>query len=501
MRRLPNPQWVSPQRQALTLEFVMNETSYQPHPSLRLLAALLATALASCSVGPDYHRPTVPTPTAYKSATGAETAAPQLGQDWWQLFNDPQLDLLEDEALKENQSIQAAMASVEQERAAAKGIMSAFYPVISFDPSVTREHTSANVNVNNFSNGSTFTNYLLPFDLTYEVDIWGQVRRSVESANAQVRASQAELEVVRQTLEADLAQDYFTLRSYDTQYKTLSDTVATYQKQLDLTNVQFHAGLESEGDVASAEALLDATKTQQLEIGRQRDEEEFAIAILLNHAPADFTLAANALDVEPPVIPAGLPADLLLRRPDVAEAEASLAAASAQIGVAVSEFYPQLSLTGDAGFESIKSSNLLDWSSRIWSLGPSVSFPLFNGGKLSANLDQQQAVYKQLVAQYRIQVLSAYQDVENSLTDLHSRADEAKDQDAAVAASQDYVRLTQLQYQQGLIDYLTVIDADRTLLTNQLTAEQILNERLVSSVLLMKALGGGWDGDKPPPAH
>jgi multidrug efflux system outer membrane protein len=481
----------------------MNDLPHRPSTSFRLLTTLFASVLAGCSVGPDYHRPTVPTPAAFKSATTAETAASQLGHDWWKLFNDPQLDNLEDEALQENQSILGAMASVEEERAAAKGVRSAFYPAISFDPSVTREHTSANANINpnNSSNGSTFTNYLLPFDLTYEVDIWGQVRRSVEAANAQVQASQADLEVVRQTLEADLAQDYFTLRSYDTQYKTLTDTVASYQKQLDLTNVQFKAGLESEGDVASAEALLDATKTQQLEIGRERDEEEFAIAILLNRAPSDFTLAASSVDLEPPVIPAGLPADLLRRRPDVAAAEASLAAASAQIGVAVSEFYPQLSLTGDAGFESIKSSNLLDWSSRIWSLGPSVSFPLFNGGKLTANLEQQQAVYKQLVAQYRIQVLSAYQDVENSLTDLHSRADEAKAQNAAVAASQDYVRLTQLQYQQGLVDYLTVIDADRTLLSNQLAAEQILNERLVSTVLLMKAIGGGWDGDKPPPAH
>jgi multidrug efflux system outer membrane protein len=460
-----------------------------------LLAALLPLALAGCSVGPDYHRPTMPAPTAYKSATPAEAAAPQLGHDWWKLFNDPELDKLEDQALKENQSIQAAMASVEQARAAAKGVQSAFYPVISFDPSVTRSHTSANESTSNFSNGgTTSTTYLLPFDLTYEVDIWGQVRRSVEAANAQVQASLADYEVVRQTLEADLAQDYFTLRSYDAQNQTLVDTVASYQKQLNLTQLQFRAGLESEADVASAEALLDATKTQQMEISRERDEEEFAVAILLNRAPEDFSLAPSPLSLAPPVIPAGLPADLLRRRPDVAAAEASLAAASANIGVAVSEFYPQLSLTGDAGFESIKSSNLLDWSSRIWSLGPSVSFPLFNGGKLSANLEQQRAAYNQFLAQYRSQVLSAYQDVENSLTDLHSRADEAQAQAAAVQASQDYLRLTQLQFQQGLVDYLTVIDADRTRLGNQLIAEQILNERLVSTVLLIKALGGGWDG-------
>ncbi len=479
----------------------MHDPTHRPFACYRPLTAFFAAAVAGCTaVGPNYERPPVPIPAAYKSAAPTETTTPQLGHDWWKLFNDPQLDQLETQAVKENQTIQAAMASVEQARAAAKGVKSAFFPVISFDPSVTRSHTSANNNASGFSNsGTTSTNYLLPFDLTYEVDIWGQVRRSVEAANAQVQASQADYEVVLQTLEADLAQDYFTLHSYDAQYQTLVDTVATYQKQLDLTNLQFKAGLESEADVASAEALLDATKTQQLETARERDEEEYAIAILANRAPTDFSLPPSPLHVEPPVIPAGLPADLLRRRPDVAAAEANLAAASAQIGVAMSAYYPQLSLTGDAGFESIKSSNLLDWSSRIWSLGPSVSLPLFNGGKLAANLEQQQASYNQFLAQYRAQVLSAYQDVENSLTDLHSRADEAQAQAAAVQASQDYVRLTQLQFQQGLVDYLTVIDAFRTLLTNQLTAEQILNERLVSTVLLIKALGGGWDGTAPGP--
>jgi outer membrane protein, multidrug efflux system len=479
----------------------MHDPTHRPCACFRLLAALLTAAVAGCTaVGPNYARPAVPTPTAYKSATSSETTTPQLGHDWWKLFNDPQLDQLEDQAIKENQSIQAAMASVEEARAAAKGVKSAFYPVISFDPSVTRERTSANENISGFSSGgSTFTNYVLPFDLTYEVDIWGQVRRSVEAANAQVQASLADYEVVLQTLEADLAEDYFTLHSYDAQYQTLVDTVATYQKQLDLTNLQFKAGLESEADVASAEALLDATKTQQLETARERDEEEYAIAILANRAPADFSLPPNPLNVEPPVIPAGLPADLLRRRPDVAAAEANLAEASAQIGVAISAYYPQLSLTGAAGFESVSSSNLLDWSSRIWSLGPSVSLPIFNGGKLAANVELQRATYNQFLAQYRTQVLSAYQDVENSLTDLHSRADEAQAQAAAVQASQDYVRLTQLQYQQGLVDYLTVIDAYRTLLTNQLTAEQILNERLVSTVLLIKAIGGGWDGATPVP--
>jgi len=457
--------------------------------------------MAGCSVGPDYKRPDALPAAAFKSAVPDDAGESSLGADWWTLFNDSQLTQLEETAIKNNQSIQAAMASVQQARAAAKGVKSAFYPALSFDPSVTRSHTSANTNPNPAfsSNGVTSTNYLLPFDLTYEVDIWGQVRRAVEASNAQVQATLAQYEVVRQTLEADLAQDYFTLHSYDAQYETLTATVATYQTQLDLTNTQFRAGLAGAADVASAEALLDSTQTQQIDIKRLRDEEEFAIAILLNQSPSNFSLTPNPLTLPPPSIPAGLPSDLLRRRPDVAVAERNLAAANAQIGVATSEYYPQLSLTGAAGFESIKSSNLLDWSSRIWSLGPSINWPLFEGGKLQAQVEEQKAAYDQLLAQYRSQVLSAYQDVENSLTDLHSRADEAKAQDAAVQASENYVRLTLLQYRQGLVDYLQVEDANRTLLANQLSAEQILNERLVSTVLLIKALGGGWDTSKLEP--
>jgi multidrug efflux system outer membrane protein len=475
------------------------KTLEQPLGRLRRLGCiLLPLAIAGCSVGPDYHRPAMDVPAGFKSATNLETTQPQLARNWWTLFGDPELNNLEDQAIKVNYSIQAAMASVEQARAAANGANSAFYPTISFDPSAIRSRSSANATTNSSGNGAnqsrnlTNTYYTLPFDLSYEVDIWGQVRRAVEAANAQVQFSLDEYEVVLQTLEADLAEDYFTLRSYDSQYATLSDSVETYREQLKLTQTEFHAGLESAADVASAEALLDATITQQVEASRERQEEEYAIAVLLNLPPSAFSLPPKGLDLEPPEIPAGLPADLLRRRPDVAAAEQNLAFASAEIGVAISQFYPQLSLTGDAGFQSLQTSNLLDWQSRIWSLGPSVSFPLFNGGRLQAQVDQEKALYHQYLAQYQSQVLTAFQDVENSLTDLHTRADESRAQTAAVQASKDYVRLTQLQFRQGLVAYLDVLDADRTLLSNQLLSEQILNERLVSTVLLIKALGGGW---------
>jgi multidrug efflux system outer membrane protein len=481
-----------------------NQDRRSPAPS-GLLAILLAQAIAGCSVGPNYQRPAaVPVTAAYKSATPAEAAEPHLGTDWWTAFQDPELNTLETEAIAANQNIQAALASVDQARAAAKGVKSAFYPSVSFAPSVIRSRTSATGSVSSVSSSSpgglggvTYTNYQLPFDLTYEVDIWGQVRRSLEAANAQVQFSMDEQEVVLQTVEADLAEDYFNLRSFDSQYQTIETSVETYRKQVELTQTEYRAGLDSEADVASAQALLDSTLTQQVETYRQRQEEEYAIAILINQPPANFSLPVNPLDLNPPSIPAGLPSDLLGRRPDVAAAEQNLASASAEIGVAISQYYPQLTLTGVAGFESVKSSDLLDWESRIWSLGPSINFPLFTGGRLEANVEQQRALYRQYLAQYFSQILSAYQDVENSLTDLHTRADEAQSQASAVDASQNYLRLTLIEYQQGLVDYFQVIDADRTLLSNQLSAEQILNERLVSTVLLIKALGGGWQGPAP----
>ncbi len=471
-------------------------------PRCRRFCFLAALVVAGCdAVGPNYQRPDVAVPAAFKSATAPETAASQLQSNWWTLFGDSDLNTLEDQAIKANYSIQAAMASVQQARAAASGVKSAFSPNLSFAPSAIRSRTSANGSATTAATPSrnlTNTAYNLPFDLTYEVDIWGQVRRAVEAANAQVQFSLDQYEVVLQTLEADLAQDYFNLRYYDTQYATLSASVDTYRKQLELTQTEFRAGLLSAADVAAAEALLDATITQQVEASRLRQEEENAIAVLINRPPSEFSLPAKKLNLEPPVIPAGLPADLLRRRPDVAAAEQNLAYASAQIGVAVSQFYPQVTLTGTAGFESLKTSNLLDWQSHIWSLGPSVNFPLFNGGRLQAQVDQQKALYHQYLAEYQGQVLTAYQDVENSLTDLHTRADEAKAQTAAVKASTDYVRLTELQFRQGLVAYLDVLDADRTLLTNELLSEQILGERLVSTVLLIKALGGGWDPSKLP---
>ena len=509
---------------------------------------ILPLLLASCITGPDYHRPALNTTPGYKSATIAETAPNKLGQDWWLLFNDPELNTLVEEALSANQNLKAAIARVAQSRASTQSVKGSFFPVVTLDPSATRTRTpgtdtSTNSatdqlsqasstlkqlsslvgQINSLTQGTTTTGtsgasmggtsttststgvpattsnrFQVPFDLSYEIDIWGRVRRSYESAKAQTQASLYDLEVVRQTLLADLARNYFNLRSFDAQYAILTRNLDLYQEQVKLTEDQYKAGLINETDLLQAKVQLESTHAQSADTLRQRTDLEHAIAILLGRAPADFALEVRPLTSTPLVIPAGLPADLLRQRPDVAEAEQNLVAACAEIGVAQAEFFPSVKLTGSAGFQSSDIKSVLDWSNRTWSLGPSVSLPLFKGGQLKANLQKAKARYEELEATYRNNVLTAFVDVEDSLTDLHMRANAAESQAKAVAAAREYLRLAKIQYQSGVIDYLHVVNAEQTLLTNELSETQILNQRLISNVLLIKALGGGWDAAKQP---
>jgi multidrug efflux system outer membrane protein len=415
--------------------------------------------------------------------------------DWWRSFGDPRLTQLEEEALRGSLDLQAAVARVKQARAAAAAVRSQFYPVVTLDPSLTRARTSPGTHFG----AATANTAVVPFDLTYEVDIWGQVSRSVEAAKAQTRSAADALEVVRQTLLADVAQDYFTIRSLDDQDRIFARNAELYRQQVTLTQTQLRAGLAGQTDVLQAQTQLDQTLAQETDVRRQRADAEHALAILLGRPPASFTVPVLPLDLVPPVVPAGLPGDLLRRRPDVAGAEEDLAAASAQIGVARSAFFPVVMLTGAAGFETFDVQHTFEWQNRVWSFGPSVSLPIFEGGKLQANLAQARGRYEELEATYRGAVLTAFGDVENALTDLHHQADEALAQARAVAEAREYLRLSQLQYRQGLINYLQVLDADRTVLTNELSAAQTLNQRLASTVLLIKALGGGWEAEHPDP--
>jgi NodT family efflux transporter outer membrane factor (OMF) lipoprotein len=476
---------------------------------------------------------------------------PMLGREWWRLFNDPDLDALMKQAIEANQNLQAAMARVLEARAAAAAVKSQFFPVITLDPAFTRTRipapqissktkfqqkistinsairsiTASLTRIFNPSAGTstgtssttttgtatgtqaastaatatpraTTTNrFLTPFDLSYEVDVWGRVRRAYEAAKAQIRFSIDDLEVVRQTLLADLAQNYFNLRSLDSQEQILIRNLELYRDEVDLTQRQFNAGIANETNVLQARVQLESTLAGYQDVRRQRADIEHATAILLGEPPADVSIRVKPLVGTPPVIPAGLPIDLLRRRPDVAEAEQNLIAANAQLGVAKANMLPALTLTGQAGFESVDVQHALNWQQRIWTIGSNVTAPIFEGGLLRANARQARARYAELEATYRNTVLTAFSDVEIALTDLHMRADEAETQARAVDAAKQNLELTLRQYRAGLVNYIQVIIAEQAALNNELAAEQVLNQRMISTVLLIKALGGGWDAE------
>jgi multidrug efflux system outer membrane protein len=459
------------------------------------LAAALGTG-AACTVGPDYERPPLDVPGAFKSAAPEEARAHALTADWWTLFNDPALTRLEEDATRANFDLKAAVARVGQARASLKGARSALYPTLQLDPSIARVRTSEN-SAQAQGRTLTFTDIRVPFDFAYELDLWGKVRRSVESSEAQARATVDDLAVVLHTVQADVAQTYVSIRALDSQVLILDRTVESYRRQVDLLQTQLKAGLVGRINVAQAEALLYSTISDQSEARRQRADLEHALATLTGRPPSEFSLPSTSLDLKAPRIPAGLPADLLRRRPDVVEAEQQRAAASAQIGVAVAQFYPDFSLTATGGWQAFDFGHLPDWQSRIWSIGASALAPLYAGGRLDAGVEQAKARYEEALAQYRGRVLVAFRDVEDSLTDLHLRAEAGESQTKAVDAARDYLRLAESQFKQGLVSYFLVIDAERTLLVNELTANQILSQRLIATVQLIKALGAGWEDVVP----
>jgi multidrug efflux system outer membrane protein len=452
--------------------------------------SLLALATASCAVGPDYERPAVNAPAAYRSATAGDSATPSMDRRWWTLFGDPRLVDLEEEAARANPDLRAAIARVTEARAAARVTDSAFFPSLSANPSASRSRSSAN---GPRGTGQTSNDFVLPLDFGYELDVWGKVRRSSEASHAQLQASEDDSEVVLQSIQGEVARNYFTLRSLDSQADILRRTVDVYRQQLSLLETQFQVGLVGRITVVQQESQLYSTMTQEVEVRRARANVEHALAILLGRPPSEYSLASSPLDLAPPKVPVGLPSQLLRRRPDVAGAERLLAAASAQIGVAVAQFYPDLRITGGVGLESADLRHLFEWQSRIWTLAAGAVLPLFEGGQLEAGVDLARARYEESLANYHGRVLSAFRDVEDALTDLHLRADAADAQSKAVASSREYVTLSETQFRQGLVGYLQVTDAQRTLLVNELAAAQLLNERLVSTVQLIKALGAGWE--------
>jgi multidrug efflux system outer membrane protein len=340
----------------------------------------------------------------------------------------------------------------------------------------------------------TDNDWLLPVDLSYELDVWGRVRRSLQSARAQAFASADDLATIRLTVQTDVATYYYTLRSMDVQADILTQTVAAYREQVRVLTAQFRAGLVSEIVVHQAAAQLESTLAEQRDLVRTRADQEHALAILCGQPAPSFSIAVNPLrDGSAPEVPAGLPAMLLTRRPDVAAAEQRVVAANAQIGVATAQLYPTFSLTSVAGLESTNVAALANWQSAATSLILGATAPIFEGGRLKANLAAAKAQHQQTVAAYLNQVLVAYGDVEDALTDLHALASEAGNLRAAVSASQNYLRLAKVQYNTGLVDYITIVDAERTLLANQLSLAQTLSLHQGASIHLIKALGGGWE--------
>ena len=460
---------------------------------LAIPAALLL--ISACSVGPDYVRPALETPAAYKeneAAKDSQSVDDVVSRSWWEIFADPELNSLEQQVEISNQNVAQAEAQFRQARALVQAARAAYFPTVTVGVGITRSAPSATAGSSTARNNQTFTEHSLPVDVSWELDVWGRIRRTVESSQATAQASAADLEAATLSARAELAQDYFQLRSLDAQKQLLDNTAVAFDKSLQLTNNRYRNGIASRGDVLQAETQLKTTQAQAIDIGVQRAQLEHAIALLIGKAPADLTIPAAPMAIQPPAIPVGVPSELLKRRPDVAAAERTVASANAQIGVAEAAYYPTLSIDSQGGFESSSASKWLSAMGRFWSAGFNLSQTLFDGGARKAQVEQARAVYDTDVATYRQTVLAGFQEVEDNVAAQRILGTEAQAQDEAVQAAQQSLAVTMNQYQSGIVSYLNVVVAQTTALANERTAVDILGRRLTASVLLIKALGGGW---------
>lgn len=453
--------------------------------------------MSGCTVGPAYVRPSapVPSPDAYKELGNWQPAQPvdtaPRGK-WWGVFQDARLNELEDSIDVSNQNLKAAEAQYTQARAAVRFYRSGYFPVVSTQPSVSRQRQSQNKALYSQGEAVTYNDYLLPIDVSYEPDIWGQVHRQVESARAQMQASAADLATVNLSLHAELAVDYFQLRGLDAEAQLLNNTVDAFEKTLQLTQDRFKGGLASAVDVAQAQTQLETTRAQAVDVGVQRAAYEHAVAVLAGEPPSTFNLTFSPLSIPPPMIPPDLPSQLLERRPDIAAAERQVDSANAQIGVARTAYYPTIALSGGGGFETGAIGTLIQGPSALWAIGASAFGTIFEGGRRHAVTAEAQAAYQQTVANYRQTVLTAFQDVEDNLAAQRILEQEAITQDNAVKAAEHSLDLSLNRYKGGVTSYLEVTTAQSVALSDERTASDILTRRVVASVLLIKALGGGW---------
>jgi len=470
---------------------------------IRTTIVLLATValFAGCSFAPKYAKPTVQTPAAFKEMTPAQsqetdgwkTAEPMdnaLRGQWWEMFHEPELNAFESQVNVSNQTVAVALANFLAARAVVKQARSQFFPTVTANPSVV---SSRQASPSNSRSSVNSTEYSLPFDASWEPDFWGRIRNTVKANSLAAQATLADLENVRLTVQAEVAVDYFQLRVLDAQKQLLDATMIAYQESLKLTQAQYGAGLASDQDVAQAETQLNITLAQATDLAIQRAQLEHAIATLLGQPASSFSIPTNSLTTKPIAIPFGVPSQLLERRPDIAAAERRVAEANAKIGVARAAYYPTITLSGAAGYQTTSVKDFFSASGLAWSVGATLAQTLFDGGLRKAVTEQSRAIYQGTVANYRQTVLTAFQEVEDNLSTLRILSQELQQQNAAVASSQRYLTLANVRYKSGIEIYLNVIAAQTTLLNNQRTALNLQMEQLTASVQLIKALGGGWN--------
>jgi NodT family efflux transporter outer membrane factor (OMF) lipoprotein len=473
--------------------------------------ALLGLA-AGCTVGPRYSRPSAPAPApdAWKTQPPWQEAAPKDSIPkgaWWKIFGDPALDAYEEELLKADQSLVAARDRLEQARALARVATADFFPQVSADPNAVRERGSANRPLNGAAptvvNGVvqpiqpyTQNVFTIPFSVSYEADLFGRVRHNVEAANASLQSSAADLQNVQLVLSAELAADYFNLRELDAEFQVVQESVGYQRKGLDLVNNRHNGGVASGLEVAQQAALLDSTLSQLALVQQSRAQFEHAIAVLVGQSASSFNVPVAPLSGAPPAVPLGVPSDVLERRPDISTAERQMAFENAQVGIARSAFYPHITLTGSGGLQSTDVTSLFNASSLIWSLGADALQPIFQGGRNRANLAAARAAYDQSVANYRQSVLMAFQQVEDGISNLSTLSQALSTQAAAVNDARRALEIANNRYVGGVTTYLDVITAQTTLLTSERLETQLLGQQMVSSVFLVKALGGGWEASQ-----
>jgi NodT family efflux transporter outer membrane factor (OMF) lipoprotein len=474
-----------------------------------IFAAILTLTLGACRVGPNYSRPSAPLSAKFKEPPPAgwkeaEPGGAFLPAKWWEIYKDPVLNALEEQVSISNQNVLLAEAQYREAKAAAREARSALFPTVGANVSITETHaggvgvTNASSGTNSPANSGNRTFYSLPFNVAWEPDLWGSIRRNITGNIAIAQATAADLDAARLLFQAELAQDYFQIHGLDGEAELLERTAASYVEYLTLTRNRFASGVASDLDVAQAESQLYSAQASLIELGVQRAQLEHAIAILIGKPPADLSVQRAALNLLPPPVPIALPSDLLERRPDIAGSERRVAAANEQIGIAMAAFYPVLTVSADAGFQSSTIASWFNWPSRFWSVGPQLSETLFDGGRRRAVVAQQRAAYDATVAGYRQSVLTALQQVEDNLAALRILATESDKQQQTVQATDRALNISTLQYKAGTTSYLTVIIAQAASLNSQTAAVVLLARRLTASVLLVEALGGGWNATRLP---